>query len=81
MLKFKDVFAYVEQMKPIVIIFRDGSHEYLAEDDVFRGQKLMRVMDAPLAAKGGIGTFRFDIYAESDYLAFKLDCDRSMMID
>ena len=80
MLKFKDVLPYIDMSRPFAIIDKAGEHITVDNSAVLHdiGPSIMNV---ELMQNGGLRTFRFDMYAEEDMLAIKLNFLKSEVND
>jgi hypothetical protein len=76
MLKFRDILPFIDMTRPFVIIDRNGNHTTVDNAAVLHD--IGRIaLNAELMQKGGLGTYRFDMYAEEDMLAIKLNFDQT----
>ena len=71
-LRFKDILPYIDTSRPFVVVDRDGRHTTV-DNAVILHNLPMEVINAEIMAKSGFGTFRYDRYAEEDFLAIRLN--------
>ena len=75
-LRFTDILPHIDTSRPFAVLDRAGTH--ITVDNAVTLHNLpLEVINAEVIPKVGFGTFRYDRYAEEDFLAIKLNYSQS----